>query len=189
MAASNSSGSSYYSSANSAYPSWGNSLNYNNNNSSSNGGNNMLIGPEMVVGGVGALAKGVGDAFAANTAARSAQNIARMNLEAAAQGAFENRLFGQWAGTGKELFAQGLQRDAANYQQAFLDPRKSILNAENIGRTYAGELSPFAQKLRQQEKSGGIDTLLAGKFMPMFDSPNKPFSYGRAPGYTTGSLV
>ena len=189
MAASDYSGSSYYSSANSAYPSWKKSLNYNYNNSSSNTGDNMKIGPEMVIGGIGQIVGGIGSAIGARNQAIASQNIARMNLEAAAQGAFENRLAGQWAGTGQELFAQGLQRDAANYQQAFLDPRKSILNAENIGRTYAGELNPFAQKLRQQESSGEINKALAGKFMPMFDSPNKPFSYGRAPGYTTGSLV
>ena len=93
MAASDSSGSSYYSSANSAYPSWGNSLNYNyNNNSSSNTGDNMNIGPEMVIGGIGQIVGGIGSAIGARNQAIASQNIARMNLEAAAQGAFENRL-------------------------------------------------------------------------------------------------
>jgi hypothetical protein len=189
MAASDSSGGSYYSSANSAYPSWEKSLKYNYNNSSFDGGDSMKIGPEMVIGGIGSIVGGIGSAIGARNQAIASQNIARMNLESAERAGFQNLLAGQWGGTGKELFAQGLQRDAADYQQAFLDPRKSILNAENIGRTYAGELNPFAQKLRQQESSGEVNKLLAGKFMPMFDSPNKPFSYGRAPGYTTGSLV
>jgi hypothetical protein len=189
MAASDSSGGSYYSSANSAYPSWEKSLKYNYNNSSSDGGDSMNIGPEMVIGGIGSIVGGIGSAIGARNQAIASQNIARMNLESAERAGFQNLLAGQWGGTGREQFAQGLQRDAADYQQAFLDPRKSILNVEDFNRRAAAELGPFGRKLSQQEKSGEINTLLAGKFMPMFESASKPFSYGRAPGYTTGSLV
>ena len=93
---------------------------------------------------------------------------AKAQAQAAERAGFQNLLAGQNALTGAKQFEQGLQREAADYQQAFLDPRKSILNAENISRAYAGELTPAAQKLRQQESSGEINKLLAGKFMPMF---------------------
>ena len=189
MAASNPYGSSYYSSANSSYPSWGDSLNYNHSNSSSKGGDSMNIGPEMVIGGIGSIVGGIGSAIGARNQAIASQNIARMNLESAERAGFQNLLAGQWGGTGREQFAQGLQRDAADYQQGFLDPRKSILNVEDYNRRAAAELGPFGRKLSQQEKSGEINSTLAGKFMPMFESASKPFSYGRAPGYTTGSLV
>ena len=115
--------------------------------------------------------------------------LGKASLAAAERAGFQNLLAGQYGMTGGQQFAQGLQRDAADYQQAFLDPRKSILNVEDFNRRAATELGSFGRKLNQQESSGEINRLLAGKFMPMFDSPNKPFSYGRAPGYTTGSLV
>ena len=149
----------------------------------------MIIGPEMVVGGVGALVQGIGGAFSANAQAKSAERMARWQIEAEERARFQGLLAAQNAATYGKQFDMGLQRDAANYQQAFLDPRKSILNAEDFNRRAAAELGPFGRKLSQQESSGEINKLLAGKFMPMFDSANNPFSYGRAPGYTTGSLV
>jgi hypothetical protein len=189
MAASDSYGSSYYSSANSAYPSWDKSVKYKYGGGSSQGGKDMIIGPEMVIGGVGALVQGIGGAFGANAQAASAERMANRRIEAEERARFQSLLAGQNANTYGKQFDMGLQRDAANYQQAFLDPRKSILGAENYNRMAAAGLGPFAQKLGQQERSGEIDATLAGKFMPIFDTANKPFAYGRAPGYTLSSLV
>ena len=143
----------------------------------------------MVVGGIGSIVGGIGSAIGANAQAKAAQRIAGWQIEAEERARFQSLLAGQNAATYGKQFDMGLQRDAANYQQAFLDPRKSILNAEDFNRRAAAELGPFGRKLSQQEKAGDINTLLAGKFMPMFESASKPFSYGRAPGYTTGSLV
>jgi hypothetical protein len=140
--------------------------------------------------GAGAsIFSGIMQGQAANNQARAMFEAAKMQTQAAERAGFQNLLAGQYALTGAKQFEQGLQRDAADYQQAFLDPRKSILNVEDFNRRAAAELGPFGRKLSQQESSGEINKLLAGKFMPMFDSPNKPFSYGRSPGYTTGSLV
>jgi len=149
----------------------------------------MNIGPEMVIGGIGSIVGGIGSAIGANTQAKSAERMARWQIEAEERARFQGLLASQNANTYGKQFDMGLQRDAANYQQAFLDPRKSILNAEDFTRRAAAELGPFGKKLSQQESSGEINKLLAGKFMPMFESPNRPFSYGRTPGYTTGSLV
>jgi hypothetical protein len=189
MAASDSYGSSYYSSANSSYPSWDKSVKYNYSGGSLQGGKDMLIGPEMVIGGVGALVQGIGGAFGENARSASAERMNNRRIEAEERARFQSLLAGQNANTYGKQFEMGLQRDAANYQQAFLDPRKSILGAENYNRMAAAGLGPFAQRLGQQEKSGNIDAIMAGKFMPMFESASKPFTYGRVPGYTVGSLV
>ena len=132
---------------------------------------------------------GIMQGRAANNQARAMFEAAKMQTQAAERAGFQNLLAGQYSLTGAKQFEQGLQRDAADYQQAFLDPRKSILNVEDFNRRAAAELGPFGRKLSQQEKSSEINSLLAGKFMPMFESASKPFSYGRTPGYTTGSLV
>jgi hypothetical protein len=172
-------------------PSWGDSTAYNPSSSvlKSAGGGGMVFPIGAALGAGASIFSGIMGGMAQDRQNKNLFEIAKMQSQAEERAGFRNLLAGQYAMTGGQQFAQGLQRDAADYQQAFLDPRKSILNAENIGRTYAGELNPFAQKLRQQESSGEVNKLLAGKFMPMFESANRPFSYGRAPGYTTGSLV
>ena len=157
---------------------------------------NFNSGNRNVVFPVGALLGAGAQAFSGLMQGRAMRNQTNMEYELgkaqlgfAERAGLQNLLAGQYALTGAKQFEQGLQRDAADYQQAFLDPRKSILNVEDFNRKAAADLGPFGQKLSQQEKSGEINSLLAGKFMPMFESANKPFSYGRAPGYTTGSLV
>jgi len=155
-----------------------------------NSGNRSVAFPVGALLGAGAqVFSGLMQGKAMRNQTNMEYELGKANLAAAERAGFQNLLAGQWAGTGREQFAQGLQRDAADYQQAFLDPRKSILNVEDFNRRAAAELGPFGRKLSQQEKSGEINSLLAGKFMPMFESASKPFSYGRAPGYTTGSLV
>jgi hypothetical protein len=190
MASSDSYGSSYYSSANSSYPSWDKSVKYKYGGGSSQGGKNMIIGPEMVVGGIGALVGGIGSAIGANAQAKSAERMARWQIEAEERARFQGLLAGQNAATYGKQFDMGLQRDAANYQQAFLDPRKSILNAEDFTRRAAAELSPFGQKLSQKEQSNEIQRTLAGKYNGMFGQINQsPFMFGQKPGYTTSSFV
>ena len=150
----------------------------------------MVIGPEMVVGGLGALAQGIGGAFAANAQAKAAKEIAGWQIKAEEGARFQGLLAGQNAATYGKQFEMGRQRDAANYQQAFLDPRKSILNAEDFTRRAAAELSPFGQKLSQKEQSNEIQKILAGKYNGMFGQINQsPFMFGQKPGYTTSSFV
>jgi hypothetical protein len=189
MAASDSYGSSYYSSANSAYPSWQDSVNYNPSSGVLNKSGSMAFPAAAVIGAVGQIGGAALGAFGANAQAAAAERMANRRIEAEERARFQSLLAGQNANTYGKQFEMGLQRDAANYQQAFLDPRKSILGVENYNRMAAAGLGPFAQRLGQQEKSGNIDALMAGKFMPMFESASKPFTYGRVPGYTVGSLV
>ena len=173
-------------------PSWGDSVGYNPSsgilNSGSKGGGGR--GPEAIIGGIGSIVGGIGSAIAANNQAKAMQNIARMNLEAADRAGFQNLLAGQWAKTGAEQFSQSLQRDAANYQQGFLDPRKSILGAEDLSRKAALQLGPFGQQLRQQQNTDTINQTLAGKYSPLFGNISvNPYSFGVMPGYTANSLV
>lgn len=189
MASSDSYGNSYYSSASSAYPSWGSSLQYNPSSGVLNKSSGMAFPVGAAIGAIGQIGGAALGALGANSQAKAAERMARWQIEAEERARFQSLLAGQNANTYGKQFDMSLQRDAANYQQAFLDPRKSILNAEDLTRRAAAELSPFGQKLRQQDKSGEINSLLAGKFMPMFESASKPFTYGRVPGYTVGSLV
>jgi hypothetical protein len=189
MSASDANGSSYYSSATSSYPSWSNSLKYNNNNASK-GGDNMNIGPEMVVGGIGSIVGGIGSAIGANAQAKAMQNIAGWQIQAEDRARFQSLLAGQNAMTYGKQFDMGLQRDAANYQQGFLDPRKSILGAEDLTRKAAVQLGPFGQQLRQQQNTDEINRTLAGKYSPLFGNISaNPYNFGVMPGYTASSLV
>jgi len=189
MAASDPNGGSYYSSANSSYPSWKDSLKYNPSSGVLNKSGSMVFPIAEAIGAIGQIGGAVLGAFGQNQQSKVAKDIASWQIRAEEAARFQGLLASQNAATYGKQFDMGLQRDAANYQQAFLDPRKSILGVEDYNRRIAAELGPFGRKLSQQESSGEINKLLAGKFMPMFDSPNKPFSYGRSPGYTTGSLV
>jgi hypothetical protein len=85
-----------------------------------------------------------------------------------------------------------LQRDAANYQQAFLDPRKSQFGSEATQRTYADMLSPNAQKLRWQANTDQLNRTLSEKRAvtdAMFGRvAEQPFGYGNMPGYAVGSF-
>lgn len=168
----------------------GEAYNYNSGNLLKNKGSGM----DPLSAGLGAGASifsNIMQGQAMNRQSDAMFAAAKAHAQAAERAGFQNLLAGQYALTGAKQFEQGLQREAANYQQAFLDPRKSILNAENITRAYGVELNPFAEKLRQKEQASGINTLLAGKYNPYFggEVALSPFSFGRSPGYTTGSLV
>jgi len=116
--------------------------------------------------------------------------LGKANLAAAERAGLQNLLAGQYGMTGGQQFAQGLQRDAADYQQAFLDPRKSILGAEDLSRKAAFQLGPFGQQLRQQQNADTRDQTLAGKYSPYFGNISvNPYSFGVMPGYTANSLV
>ena len=172
-------------------PSWGDSTAYNPSSGILKGAGGGSMFPVGAALGAGAqIFSGIMQGQAMNRQSDAMFAAAKAQAQAAERAGFQNLLAGQYALTGAKQFEQGLQRDAADYQQAFLDPRKSVLSVEDITRKAAAELGPLGQKLRQQEKSGEINSTLAGKFMPMFGYiADRPFSYGRAPGYTTGSLV
>lgn len=174
-------------------PSWGASTSYTPSNgifksSGSSGG-----GMDPISAGIGAGASifsGImqGNAMRNQTAAM--WEAAKMQAQAAERAGFQNLLAGQYALTGAKEFEQGLQRDAANYQQAFLDPRKSVLTAEDLNRRAATELGPFGQKLRQQENTDKTNIILAGKYNPALGHvSDRPFMFGTMPGYAAGSLV
>jgi len=185
---------SYYnpSGSSSFTPSWGDSVSYNPSsgilNSGSKGGGGM--GPEAIIGGIGSIVGGIGSAIGANAQAKAMQNIAGWQIQAEDRARFQSLLAGQNAMTYGKQFDMGLQRDAANYQQGFLDPRKSILGAEDLTRKAAVQLGPFGQQLRQQQNTDEINRTLAGKYSPLFGNISaNPYNFGVMPGYTASSLV
>jgi hypothetical protein len=164
----------------------GEAYNFNSGNLAKGSG----MGPAAIIAGVGAIAQGVGGAISANTQAKAAKEIARWQIEAENARNYQAYLAGNEANTYGKQFEMNLQRNAADYQQGFLDPRKSILGAEDYTRRAAAELSPFGQKLAQQAQSAGIQNTLAGKYNGMFGQINQnPFMFGQKPGYTTSSFV
>lgn len=172
-------------------PSWGDSTAYNPSSGILKGAGGGSMFPVGAALGAGAqIFSGIMQGQAANNQARAMFEAAKMQAQAAERAGFQNLLAGQYALTGAKQFEQGLQRDAANYQQAFLDPRKSILSAEDLTRKAAAELGSFGQRLRQQEKTDEVQRTLAGKYNGAFGQVyQNPFMFGQTPGYASGSLV
>jgi hypothetical protein len=175
-------------------PSWGDSTSYNPSSGILKGAGGGSMFPVGAALGAGAsIFSGIMQGQAANNQARAMFEAAKMQTQAAERAGFQNLLAGQYALTGAKQFEQGLQREAADYQQAFLDPRKSILTAEDFNRRAAAELGPFGRKLSQQQNVAKINETIAEKRAltdAMFgEVARKPFSYGVAPGYATSSLV
>ena len=190
MAASDSYGSSYYSSANSAYPSWQDSVNYNPSSDVLNKSGSMAFPAAAVIGAVGQIGGAALGAFGQNQQSAAVERMNNRRIEAEERARFQSLLAGQNANTYGKQFEMGLQRDAANYQQAFLDPRKSILSVEDLTRRSAAELGPFGQRLRQQANKDEIQRTLAGKYSGAVGQIyQNPFMFGQTPGYASGSLV
>jgi hypothetical protein len=172
-------------------PSWGDSTSYNPSSGILKGAGGSVAFPLGAALGAGAsVFSGFMQGQAANNQARAMFEAAKMQAQAAERAGFQNLLAGQYALTGGKQFEQGLQRDAANYQQAFLDPRKSVLTAEDLTRRSAAELGSFGQRLRQQSNRDEIQRTLAGKYNGAFGQVyQNPFMFGQTPGYAAGSLV
>lgn len=148
-------------------------------------GGNMF--PFMAAASLGSsVISGISGGQAANRQAEAEIAAAREQAQGVRDAAFTNLLAGQYGQTGAKMFDQFLQKNAANYQQAFLDPRKSQFASEEKQRGIADSLSPGAQQLRFQNKMDLIDRDTAAKTAVldrMFGASQGPFSYGRMPGY------
>jgi len=175
-------------------PSWGASTSYNPSSGvlkGSGGGSMFPVGAALGAGA--SIFSGIMQGNAMNRQADAMFEAAKMQAQAAERAGFQNLLAGQYALTSAKQFEEGLQRNAANYQQAFLDPRKSVLESENRARGFADMLSPDAQKLRWQNNIDAMNRTLSEKRAvtdAMFGRvAEQPFGYGNMPGYATGSLV
>ena len=151
------------------------------------------MGPELLFGGISSILGGVFGAIGANRQAAAQIQAAGIQAQAQRDAAFQNLLAGQYALTGAKQFDQGLQQKAADYQQAFLDPRKSQFASEDRQRGITDALSPGAQKLRWQQNTDQLNRTLAEKravtdamFGPV---AQQPFAYGNMPGYAAGSVA
>jgi hypothetical protein len=151
------------------------------------------MGPELLFGGISSLIGGAFGAFGANRQANAMIQAAGIQAQSQREAAFQNLLAGQYGMTGGQQFAQDLQRRAADYQQAFLDPRKSQLTSEDRQRAISDSLSPGAQKIRWQANIDAMNRDLASRRAvtdAMFGQvAQQPFQYGNLPGYAQGSLT
>ena len=145
------------------------------------------------LGAASSIFSGIMQGQAMNRQSDAMFAAAKMQAQAAERAGFQNLLAGQYALTGAKQFEEGLQRNAANYQQAFLDPRKSILESEDLVRGFSDRLSPSAQKLRWQQNIDSMNRTLSEKRAvtdAMFGRvAEQPFGYGNMPGYAAGSLA
>jgi len=153
----------------------------------------MVIGPELAFAGISSLIGGIAGGFGANRQADAMIQAAGIQAQAQRDAAFQNLLAGQYAMTGGQQFAQDLQKRAADYQQAFLDPRKSQLASEDRQRAITDSLSPGAQKFRWQQNIDTMNRDLASRRAvtdAMFGQvAQQPFQYGSLPGYAQGSIT
>lgn len=147
----------------------------------------------MAIAGIGSAIGGIASAFGANRQANAMIQAAGVQAQAQRDAAFQNLLAGQYALTGAKEFDRFQQQKASDYQQAFLDPRKSQFGSEAAQRTLSDALSPNAQKLRWQQNTDQLNRTLSEKRAvndAMFGRvADQPFSYGNMPGYAAGSLV
>jgi len=158
---------------------------YNSSNSFNSGKTNM--GPELIFGGISSLIGGFASAYGSNEQAAAMIKSAQIQSQAQRDAAFANMLAGQYALTGAKQFDRFQQQKAADYQQAFLDPRKIQLASEERQRVISDSLSPGAQKLRFQQNIDSMNRSLAERravtdamFGPV---AQQPFQYGGMPGY------
>jgi hypothetical protein len=111
---------------------------------------------------------------------------ANAQYQAARDASFASLLGGQWAATGAKEWDQLMQKNAANYQQSFLDPKKIELATEANRAAWEDQLSGPAQQLRRQKNIDELYNSLAQRtattdamFGPIQRSP---FSYGGVVG-------
>lgn len=114
-------------------------------------------------------------------------NIAKWQIAEQEKARLQNLLAGQWAATSGKEFDQQLQQKAADYQQAFLNPRTSQLASEDRQRAMYDVLSPNAQKIRRQQNIDELNKTLAtqrARTDAMFGQVRQdPFAYGNVPSY------
>jgi len=167
-----------------------------------NGGPNLLDAEKNmfdplsmgIMAGGQLLSSVAGGIFGGQQADRQAQaqlQAAGMQAQATRDAAFQQLLGGQYALTGAKQFEKGLQENAANYQQAFLDPKKMSLSSEQFNRTINDNMTPNAQKLLHMQNQDKLNQSLAERRAQtdaMFGQVTQnPFGYGQAPSYTYGA--
>ena len=166
---------------------------YNGSSSSNTGKSGGGMGPELLFGGASSLIGGALSAFGANQQSKAMLQAAGIQAQAQRDAAFQNLLAGQYALTGAKQFDRFEQQKAANYQQAFLDPRTSQLSSEERQRGITDALSPGAQKLRWQQNTDELNRRLADKNAQLSKvfgyTADQPFSFGNMPGYAASSLA
>jgi len=158
---------------------------------SPSGGKSMIIDPLSAgLAGVSAISNifsGIAQGQQQKRQMQAQFDIAAAQERSARDAQFQNLLAGQYALTGAKAFDQGLQRDAANYQQAFLDPRANQLESEGRQRLMSDMLSPNAQKLRRQQNVDALNRTLVenrARTDAMFGQVRQdPFAYGNVPSY------
>lgn len=137
------------------------------------------------------LLSGIFGGQAANRQADAMLQGAYAQAQATRDAAFTNLLAGQYGQTGAKQFERFQQQKAADYQQAFLDPRRIQLASEERQMGYADQLSPNAQALRRQKNLDELNFQLASRRAltdAMFGQVRQdPFAYGNIPGYATSA--
>ena len=172
---------------------WNQTTQYNSSNTSNSGKKNMAFGIDDILLSAGLSAiGGIGSAFGANSQANAQIQAAAINAQQQGRAAALNGYTGVWAATGGSQFQADLQKKAADYQLAFLEPRKIQLASQERQTGIADALSPGAQKLRWQQNAdklnyrlAEIDKQMSGLFGPIQENP---YSYGRMPSYATTSF-
>ena len=143
--------------------------------------------PLALAGFGSSVISGIFQGQAANRQADAMLQSAAWQVQASRDAQFSNLLSGQYAQTGAKQFDRFQQQKAADYQQAFLDPRTSQLASEDRQRSLTDALSPKAQQLRRQQNIDQLNRDLASKRAltdAMFGRvAEAPFSYGNVPGY------
>lgn len=142
----------------------------------------------LALAGLGSsLISGIFQGQAANRQSDAMLQGAYAQAQATRDAAFTSMLGGQYALTGAKEFERFQQQKAADYQQAFLDPRSSELASEDRKRAMTDQLSPMAQQLRRQANIDQLNRDLASKRAltdAMFGQvAQNPFAYGNVPGY------
>lgn len=147
------------------------------------------VGPLALATLGSSLISGLFGGMAANRQAEAEMQVGKWQAEATRDAAFANLLAGQYGATGAKAYGYKLQRDAADYQQSYLDPKASILGQEDRLRGITTDLSPQAQKLRRQQNIDALNTQLASRRAitdAMFGRVKEdPWSYGGMPGYAS----
>ena len=165
---------------------------YNGSSNSNTGKSGGGMGPELLIAGLGSLIGGIGGGLGANSQANAQVQAAAINAQQQGRATVLNGLTGLWAATGGSQFQADLQKKAADYQLAFLEPRKIQLASQERQTGIADALSPGAQKLRWQQNADQLNRTLSeqkARADAMFGpTQENPYSYGRMPSYATTSF-
>jgi hypothetical protein len=160
-------------------------------NLSKPGGGGMFDPLSMGIMAGSSLLSGIFGGQQADRQAQAQIQAANIQAQATRDAAFQQLLGGQYALTGAKQFEKGLQENAANYQQAFLDPKKMSLSSEQFNRTVNDNMTPNAQKFLHMQNQDKLNQSLAERRAQtdaMFGQvAQNPFGYGQAPSYTYGA--